>query len=391
MRPVRRLRSGFDTYYPPDGVYSELYSVADRRLQVFYTVAKLLSFTKAADALHMTQPAVTFQIRQLEDHFNTRLFDRTHNRVSLTEAGQVAYQFGERIFELYAEMENAIKELTGDVSGALTVGASTTIAEYMLPSLLGTFKAQHPDVNLRLKVSNTEGIVSMVENNVIDLGVVEAPVANKNLLVEVCQEDELVLVIPADHPLAQCETVAASELVGYPFICREEGSGTREVVTEYLNAQGIDRTDMNECLELGSSESIKGAVEAGMGVSILSRATLSKELELGMLAAVRLDPPLTRPFSVSARNSVCARWRNCSNSRADTATCARQRLRPAPINPRCTAKPADVWPASQHKRENNSPPSIRQPRKETRDAELHGRPEHLFGVSGADRKAARTS
>jgi LysR family transcriptional regulator, transcriptional activator of the cysJI operon len=271
--------------------------VADRRLQVFYTVAKLLSFTKAADALHMTQPAVTFQIRQLEDHFNTRLFDRTHNRVSLTEAGQVAYQFSERIFELYAEMENAVKELTGDVSGALTVGASTTIAEYMLPSLLGTFKAKHPDVNLRLKVSNTEGIVSMVENNVIDLGVVEAPVANKNLLVEVCQEDELVLVVPADHPLAQREAVSATELVGYPFICREEGSGTREVVTEYLNAQGIDRTDLNECLELGSSESIKGAVEAGMGVSILSRATLGKELELGMLAAVPLSPPLTRPFS----------------------------------------------------------------------------------------------
>jgi LysR family transcriptional regulator, transcriptional activator of the cysJI operon len=271
--------------------------VADRRLQVFYTVAKLLSFTKAADALHMTQPAVTFQIRQLEDHFNTRLFDRTHNRVSLTEAGQVAYQFSERIFELYAEMENAVKELTGDVSGALTVGASTTIAEYMLPSLLGTFKAKHPDVNLRLKVSNTEGIVSMVENNVIDLGVVEAPVANKNLLVEVCQEDELVLVVPADHPLAQREAVSATELVGYPFICREEGSGTREVVTEYLNAQGIDRTDLNECLELGSSESIKGAVEAGMGVSILSLATLGKELELGMLAAVPLSPPLTRPFS----------------------------------------------------------------------------------------------
>lgn len=271
--------------------------MADRRLQVFYTVAKLLSFTKAADALHMTQPAVTFQIRQLEDHFNTRLFDRTHNRVSLTEAGQVAYQFSERIFELYAEMENAVKELTGDVSGALTVGASTTIAEYMLPSLLGTFKAEHPEVNLRLKVSNTEGIVSMVENNVIDLGVVEAPVANKNLLVEVCQEDELVLVVPADHPLAQREAVTAGELVGYPFICREEGSGTREVVTEYLNTQGIDRTDLNECLELGSSESIKGAVEAGMGVSILSRATLGKELDLGMLAAVPLDPPLTRPFS----------------------------------------------------------------------------------------------
>ncbi len=271
--------------------------MSDRRLQVFYTVAKLLSFTKAADALHMTQPAVTFQIRQLEEQFDTRLFDRTHNRVSLTEAGQLAYQYGERIFELYNEMEQAIKELTGDVRGALTVGASTTIAEYMLPALLGGFKAKYPEVNLRLKVSNTEGIVSMVENNVIDLGVVEAPVSNKNLLVEICQEDELVLVLPPEHPLASREAVSASDLLDYSFICREEGSGTREVVTEYLKQQGIDRSDIKECLELGSSESIKGAVEAGMGISILSRASVGKEFELGMLAAVPLDPPLRRPFS----------------------------------------------------------------------------------------------
>ena len=172
--------------------------MADRRLQVFYTVARLLSFTKAAETLHMTQPAVTFQVRQLEDHFDTRLFDRTHNRVALTEAGRTAYEYAEQIFSLYAEMENTVKELTGDVSGALTIGASTTIAEYMLPALLRGFTMQFPDINLKLKVSNTEGIVSMVEDSIIDLGVVEGPVANKNLLVEVCRIDQLVVVAPPD-------------------------------------------------------------------------------------------------------------------------------------------------------------------------------------------------
>ena len=127
----------------------------------------------------MTQPAVTFQIRQLEEQFDTRLFDHAHNRVSLTEAGHVAFEFSEIIFEKYSEMENAIREVTGSISGSLTLGASTTISEYMLPALLGDFNAKNPEVLLRLRVSNTEGIVSMVENNVIDLGVVEGPVTNK--------------------------------------------------------------------------------------------------------------------------------------------------------------------------------------------------------------------
>ena len=271
--------------------------MADRRLQVFYTVARLLSFTKAAETLHMTQPAVTFQVRQLEDHFNTRLFDRTHNRVTLTEAGRKTYEYAERIFELYAEMENAVKELTGDVSGALTLGASTTIAEYMLPSLLRGFKDRYPEVNLKLKVSNTEGIVSMVENSMIDLGVVEAPVTNKNLLVEMCRIDQLVVLVPANHTLAGRESITMEELMHFPFICREEGSGTREVIIEYMTRMGLDRNGLNICLELGSPESIKGAVEAGMGLSILSRATIAKEISLGTLRGIILDPPLERAFS----------------------------------------------------------------------------------------------
>ncbi len=271
--------------------------MADRRLQVFHTVAKLLSFTKAAESLHMTQPAVTFQVRQLEEYFNTRLFDRTHNRISLTEAGKRVYEYAGKIFETYGEMENAVKELTGEVSGVLIIGASTTIAEYMLPALLGDFKSQYPDVNVRLKVSNTEGIVSMVENNVIDLGVVEAPVGNKNLAVELCRRDQLVAILPPGHPLADRSVLLASELLNYPYICREEGSGTREVIVDYMQEIGLSSNELDVIMELGSPEAIKGAVEAGIGVTILSKATLVKELKLGTLVAIPLDPPLERPFS----------------------------------------------------------------------------------------------
>ena len=271
--------------------------MADRRLQVFQTVARLLSFTKAAEELHMTQPAVTFQVRQLEEQYNTRLFDRTHNRISLTEAGRKVYESAVRIFELYAEMDNAVRELTGDVGGGLILGASSTIAEYMLPVLLGDFKKQYPDVSIRLKVSNSDGIVNQVENNMIDMGVVEAPVNNKNLVVEVCRTDELVLIVPPGHELADREKVCPKELIKYPFICREEGSGTREVMLESMSADGGSAGDLNVVMELGSLEAIKGAVEAGMGISVLSSATIVKELKLGTLVAIKLDPPAHRPFS----------------------------------------------------------------------------------------------
>jgi len=271
--------------------------MADRRLQVFQTVARLLSFTKAAEELHMTQPAVTFQVRQLEEQYNTRLFDRTHNRISLTDAGRKVYESAVHIFELYAEMDNAVRELTGNVGGVLILGASSTIAEYMLPVLLGDFKKVYPDVSIRLKVSNSDGIVSQVENNTIDLGVVEAPVNNKNLVVEQCRTDELVLIVPPGHELATRDKVSPKELISYPFICREEGSGTREVMLESMSADGGSAADLNIVMELGSLEAIKGAVEAGMGISVLSSATVVKELKLGSLVAIKLDPPARRPFS----------------------------------------------------------------------------------------------
>jgi DNA-binding transcriptional LysR family regulator len=271
--------------------------MADRRLQVFHTVARLLSFTKAAESLHMTQPAVTFQVRQLEEYFNTRLFDRAHNRISLTEAGKRVYEYAEDIFDLYAKMENAVRDITGEISGVLIIGASTTIAEYMLPSLLGDFKKKYPDITVQLRVSNSEGIVTMVENNDIDLGVVESPVLNKNLVVEECRKDRLVAIVPPQHALSGNEQVTIKELLEHDYIAREEGSGTREVIHEHLADAGYKSADLHVAMELGSPEAIKGAVEAGMGVSIVSEVSIHKELQLGTLVALELSPSLERPFS----------------------------------------------------------------------------------------------
>jgi DNA-binding transcriptional LysR family regulator len=272
--------------------------MADRRLQVFHTVARLLSFTKAAETLHMTQPAVTFQIRQLEEYFNTRLFDRTHNKISLTEAGQRVYEYTDKIISLYSEMENRVREMTGDVSGIVIIGASTTIAEYVLPSLLGEFKDKHPNINLRLKVSNSEGIVHMVEDNSVDVGIVESPISNKNLAVEVCWHDKLVFICLPNHPLAKRSAIKVEDLANQPFVCREEGSGTREYIQEYLLKHNMAPHDLNFSLEVGNPEAVKSAVEAGFGVSIVSQATVVKELKLGTLVALPLDPPLERPFSI---------------------------------------------------------------------------------------------
>ena len=268
----------------------------DRRLQVFHVVAGLLSFTRAAETLHMTQPAVTHQIRQLEEELNARLFDRSNNRISLTVAGEQVMQYAEQIIGLYEEMSESVKALTGDRAGLITIGASTTIAEYMLPGLLGDFRQHFPEVQIRLRVANTDAIVALVADNTIDLGVVEGEVDNQLLRVERCQQDEMQLIVPLGHPLAELSSVEPLVLTAYPFIHREDGSGTRQVVEKYLSDHGVDEHALNRPFELGSTEAIKSAVQAGMGITIVSGATVSRELALGQLVARPLNPPLLRPF-----------------------------------------------------------------------------------------------
>lgn len=270
--------------------------MSDRRLQVFHTVAGVLSFTRAAEILNMTQPAVTHQIRQLEADFNTRLFDRANNRISLTDAGNKVLEYADRIIALYGEMDVAVKTLTGDTTGLVTLGASTTIAEYMLPGLLGDFRQQFPQVQMRLRVANTDSVVSMVADNSIDLGIVEGEVNSQLLLVEHCQYDELIVAVPPGHELADNSAIKPVELLNHPFIFREGGSGTRSVIANYLQEHKLHEDQLNQPFELGSTEAIKGAVQAGMGISIVSRAAMTKELGLAMLKPIPLSPPLVRQF-----------------------------------------------------------------------------------------------
>lgn len=272
--------------------------MADRRLQVFYAVAKQLSFTKAADILFMTQPAVTFQVKQLEEHFNTRLFDRGHGRISLTPAGQMVRDYAERILNLSAEMETRMAESSGKVSGPLLIGASTTIAEFMLPRILGKFKSMHPQVQPRLTVGNSEMIENRVADHALDVGLIESPSHLQILTTEVCCEDELVVICSPKFELAKAGSIAPERLAALPYVCREPGSGTREFADHYFSKAGIAPEDLDVAMELGSPEAIKGVVESGLGFSILSRAAVAKELKLGALVAIALKPRLIRVMSL---------------------------------------------------------------------------------------------
>lgn len=272
--------------------------MADRRLQVFHAVAKQLSFTKAAEELFMTQPAVTFQIKQLEEHLNTRLFERSHGRIALTPAGELVLNYAERILSLTEELETRVGELTGAISGPLLLGASTTIAEFFLPQILGEFKARHPHVHATMTVANSETIVSRVADHALDIGLIESASHSPAVQTEVCCDDMLVLICSPKHKLAKLKKASAAEVAAEPFISRESGSGTREFSDQYFQKNGVAPDAIHVVMELGSPEAIKGVVETGLGVSVLSRASVSKELRLGTLVAVPLEPPLIRSFSM---------------------------------------------------------------------------------------------
>jgi len=246
----------------------------------------------------MTQPAVTFQIKQLEEHFSARLFERSHGRIALTPVGRLVLDYAERILGLSEEMQTRVAELTGAISGPLLLGASTTIAEYVLPRILGEFKVAHPLVHVHLTVGNSEMIEGRIADHALDLGLIESPSHLPGLASEVCCEDELVLICSPAHPFANLAAVTPQQLAGEPYVSRELGSGTREFMDQYLRQCEVASEDLDVVMELGSPEAIKGVVETGMGISIVSRATVARELKLGSLAAVPLEPRLIRTFSL---------------------------------------------------------------------------------------------
>jgi len=272
--------------------------MADRRLQVFHTVARQLSFTKAAELLFMTQPAVTFQVKQLEEHFNTRLFDRSHGRIALTSAGELVLDYAERILSLSAELETRMAEESGEVAGPLLVGASLTNGEFILPQVLGEFKSRYPRIQAHLTVGNSETIEHRVAERSLDVGFIESPSHLPQLETQTLCEDELVVICAPGTELAQLACVRPGELVSRPYVSRESGSGTREFADQRFQEHGIAPEDLNVVMELGSTIAIKGVVETGLGHSIVSRATVRQELKLGTLCAVPLDPPLIRIMSL---------------------------------------------------------------------------------------------
>lgn len=272
--------------------------MADRRLQVFHAVAKHLSFTKAAEALFMTQPAVTAQIRQFEELYGTRLFDRAQGRISLTEAGAMTLQYAERILAQSAELDQRLRESSGEIAGPLLVGASTTIADFLLPQVFGEFKAAYPLVTPRLFVANSEAVQDRVAERTLDLGFIEGDSHLPTLASDACCEDELRVVCAPGHPLAKQSVVAPRALAPHAYISREPGSGTREVVDHYLQKAGIAPEALLVAMEVGSPEAIKGLVATGMGFAILSRASVVKEIRLGLLAEMPLTPRLVRHMSV---------------------------------------------------------------------------------------------
>ncbi len=272
--------------------------MAERRLQVFHAVAKHSSFTKAAEALFMTQPAVTFQIRQLEEHFNTRLFDRAHGRISLTPAGLTALKYAERILALSAELDMRMREMSGQVAGPLLIGASMTMAEYLLPQILGEFKSRYPDVVPRLFVANSEAVQVRAAERSLDLGFIEGDSHIPSVATEVCCEDELQVVCAPAHPLAKRSAATPDMLLEHPYVSREPGSGTREVIDHYLEKAGLAPDSLKVVMEVGSPEAQKGLVATGLGFAIMSRATVLKEIRLGELVQVPLSPRLIRNISV---------------------------------------------------------------------------------------------
>lgn len=253
------------------------------RLRVFRTVAELLNFTQAAEALHLTQPAVTLQIKSLESSLAARLFDRTGNRVKLTPAGEVLLKHARQIEELTQKAQAEVAAINGEQRGRLALGASTTIAQYILPPLVGKFLAAHPRIELFLYGANTGDVVTAVVDKRVDLAFIEGPPHRADLKIERFLDDEIVVIASPQH-----EWNALDGLQDMPLIMRERGSGTRTVVEMALKKAGLKVNKLHVAMELDSSEAVKSAVEAGLGIGFVSQWALRKERKLGTLAIVSM-------------------------------------------------------------------------------------------------------
>lgn len=271
------------------------------RLRVFRIVARHLNFSRAAEELLLTQPAVTQQIKALEEELGVSLFDRSGRQIRLTTAGEALVPFADQMRTLSQEAVQAVAAAAGDERGEVAVGASQTIAHYVLPRAIAAFAKSYPKVRVRARSGNTDAMLEALLDGEVELALIEGPERRKDLHIEPFLEDHMVLVVPAGHAWAGRD-VTAEMLRGEGLLVREFGSGSRRIVEQALAAQGLKAKDLSIRLELDSTEALLSAVEAGLGVTFVSRWAVRNQLALGTLKlAYARELKLSRWFSVARR------------------------------------------------------------------------------------------
>jgi len=268
----------------------------DQHLLVFVTVAEKKNFSRAAEELHMTQPAVSQYIQALENQIGVKLLDRTNKYVRLNKAGEIVYYHAKEILSQYTKMKRLIDDLTNQPSGEMNIGASYTFGEYVLPSIISVLRNRFPRITPTITIANSKEISELVANQQLDIGIIESKYQRKGILIEPFATDFMYVYVSPNHPLAKKGTVAKDDLQNVTWIIREEGSGTREA-TEMLWYY-LDMKETNK-MEFGSTQVIKESVEAGLGVTFLSKWAVQKELTLKTLTKLSVPhTPFSRSFSI---------------------------------------------------------------------------------------------
>jgi len=263
-------------------------------LAIFHAVAETRGISLGAQRLHISQPAVSKQIQELERSLGTKLFDRVPRGVRLTESGELLAGYARRLFALETEAETALAELRGLERGRLAVGASLTIGGYLLPDVLAKFHQQYPGIELAVDIANTDEVQTRLLDGVLDIAVTEGFVEHPELEASVFYEDEMVVIVPPGHPLLDEVEVTPARLCEEPFLMREEGSGTRAVVERAFAERLLA---VRPVMSLGSIEAIKRAVAAGIGVAMVSGLTVTLEQEAGKLVILPImDLTVRRPL-----------------------------------------------------------------------------------------------
>jgi len=254
----------------------------------FITTVEKGTLSSAAEFLHLTQPAVSKQLQSLEDYFGVRLLERRGREVQLTAAGQICYRHAKAMLRHLEQTRRELAELTELAKGRLLLGASTTPGQYILPRVIGAFRKEYPRVETVLEIADSQEIVNRLYEGAIDLGVVGAGVRGRSrgLYFSRLVEDELVLIVPPDHHLVGCSSVTVREIRNEPLIWREIGSGTRRVAEERLGEVGFVIAPEQVVMKLGSTEAVISAVEAGLGISLVTCWAVEKSVKLGRLATV---------------------------------------------------------------------------------------------------------